>query len=84
MLPSAVPKARIMAFGYDSMWLGRNPLRTNLWIIANNLLGELALKRKVSFRFGKSTLTRPEVSRVMGRILRAALSSSLVIALADW
>lgn len=62
MLPSAVPKARIMAFGYDSMWLGRNPVRTNIGTIANGLLGELAMERKVSFHIGKTRKsTRPDV-----------------------
>ena len=48
MLPSAVPKARIMAFGYESMRLGRNPVRTDTGIIADNLLAELARERKVN------------------------------------
>jgi len=47
MLPSTVPKARIMRFGYDSMWLGRNPVRTNIRIIADNLLEALTRERKV-------------------------------------
>ena len=47
MLPSAVPNARIMRFGYDSMWLGRNPVRTNIRDIANKLHKALVLERKV-------------------------------------
>ena len=47
MLPSAIPNARIMRFGYDSMWLGRNPVRTNIRAIANLLHEALAWERKV-------------------------------------
>ena len=47
MLPSAIPNARIMHFGYDSMWLGHNPVRTNIRVIANNLHGALVWERKV-------------------------------------
>jgi hypothetical protein len=47
MLPSAVPKARIMGFGYDSMWLGRNPVRTSIRNVADNLLKALVWERQV-------------------------------------
>ncbi|KIM74852.1 hypothetical protein PILCRDRAFT_79711, partial [Piloderma croceum F 1598] len=46
MLPSAIPNARIMRFGYDSMWLGHNPVRTNIRVIANNLQKELDWERQ--------------------------------------
>jgi hypothetical protein len=49
MLPSAIPDARIMRFGYDSMWLGRHPVRTNIQIIADNLLAALDRRRRVGF-----------------------------------
>ena len=47
MLPSAIPNARIMRFGYDSMWLGRNPVRTNIRAIANLLQEAVVWERKV-------------------------------------
>ena len=56
MLPNAIPEARIMRFGYDSMWLGRDPVRTNLRTIADGLLAALALEREVgalNLRAGK-------------------------------
>jgi hypothetical protein len=47
MLPSVISNARIMRFGYDSMWLGRDPVRTNIRVIANNLQAALVWERKV-------------------------------------
>jgi len=51
MLPSAIPNARIMRFGYDSMWLGRNPVRTNIRVIANNLQEALDWERQVGLYY---------------------------------
>jgi len=48
MLPPAVPEARIMRFGYDSLWLGKTPVRTRLGIIADKLLLHLGKERDVS------------------------------------
>lgn len=48
MLPSAIPEARILRFGYDSQWLGRDPVRTSIVAIANKLLAALEPLRKVS------------------------------------
>jgi curved DNA-binding protein CbpA len=48
MLPPAVPEARIMIFGYDSLWLGKTPVRTRLGIIADKLLLHLGKERDVS------------------------------------
>jgi hypothetical protein len=47
MLPKAVPEARIMRFGYDSLWLGKEPIRTRLSAIANKLLLALSRERGV-------------------------------------
>lgn len=47
MLPLAVPEARIMRFGYDSLWLGKEPIRTKLSIIADKLLLVLSREREV-------------------------------------
>ncbi|KAL4919605.1 hypothetical protein BDW62DRAFT_178723 [Aspergillus aurantiobrunneus] len=38
MLPKAVPEARILRFGYDSLWMGDTPIRTTLSTIATKLL----------------------------------------------
>jgi hypothetical protein len=48
MLPKVVPEARIMRFGYDSLWLGKEPIRTKLSTIANKLLLVLGRERAVS------------------------------------
>jgi hypothetical protein len=48
MLPAALPNARIMAFGYDSVWYGDQPVRQTLDGVARKLLTELVRKRKVS------------------------------------
>jgi curved DNA-binding protein CbpA len=55
MLPKEVPEARILRFGYDSVWLGKEPINTRLDTIARKLL--LALNRergvrRVVCRFG--------------------------------
>jgi hypothetical protein len=48
MLPKAVPDARIMRFGYDSLWLGKHAIKTKLSTIANKLLLGLNREREVS------------------------------------
>lgn len=48
MLPKEVPEARIMRFGYDSLWLGKEPIRTRLDTIARKLLLSLNRERGVS------------------------------------
>jgi curved DNA-binding protein CbpA len=54
MLPKSVPEARIMRFGYDSLWLGKTPIRTKLSTIANKLLLVLARERSVRHQVSKS------------------------------
>lgn len=48
MLPRAVPEARILRFGYDSLWMGRTPIRTSLSTIAYKLLLSLNMIRMAS------------------------------------
>jgi hypothetical protein len=48
MLPAAIPRARIMRFGYDSRWYGPDPVRQRLENIANSLLLYLGDARKAS------------------------------------
>ncbi|CAI6035875.1 unnamed protein product, partial [Clonostachys chloroleuca] len=45
MLPQAVPEARILRFGYDSLWMGETPIRTSLSTIAYKLLLSLNMMR---------------------------------------
>ncbi|KAF2030436.1 hypothetical protein EK21DRAFT_111960 [Setomelanomma holmii] len=45
MLPSATPRARILRFGYDSLWMGKTPIRTSLSTIAYKLLLSLGITR---------------------------------------
>ncbi|KAH3977201.1 hypothetical protein HBI56_048280 [Parastagonospora nodorum] len=45
MLPSATPQARILRFGYDSLWMGKTPIRTSLSTIAYKLLLSLSMNR---------------------------------------
>lgn len=47
MLPSAVPNARIMRFGYESAWLGRHAIQQRLPLIAERLLHSLRALRVV-------------------------------------
>lgn len=46
MLPSRTPEARILRFGYDSLWLGKEAIRTRLPTIADKLLLVLARERQ--------------------------------------
>ncbi|KAH7400986.1 hypothetical protein DE146DRAFT_677647 [Phaeosphaeria sp. MPI-PUGE-AT-0046c] len=50
MLPSAVPNARILRFGYDSLWMGKTPIRTSLSTIAYKLLLSLTMTRMVDLQ----------------------------------
>ena len=38
MLPHAIPRARIMRFGYDSQWFGEDPIKQRLSTVAEELL----------------------------------------------
>ncbi|KAF5012594.1 hypothetical protein FDECE_1361 [Fusarium decemcellulare] len=46
MLPQVLPKARIMAFGYDSVWYGEGGGKRTLEGVATKLLNELMWKRE--------------------------------------
>jgi hypothetical protein len=48
MLPSVVPKCRIMRYGYESEWFGANSIAVRMDTIANRLLDSLSLIRQVS------------------------------------
>jgi len=49
MLPKAIPRARIMRFGYESQWFGDAAVKQRLPTVANTLLKFLVMERKVSF-----------------------------------
>jgi hypothetical protein len=49
MLPKAIPKARIMRYGYDSQWFGENAVKQRLATVAKELLFWLEQARRVSF-----------------------------------
>jgi hypothetical protein len=55
MLPQAVPQARIMRFGYESQWLGREAIQQRLPVVADQLLRSLTGSRKV-----QRVSTRPD------------------------
>ena len=50
MLPAALPKARIMRYGYASDWFGKDMVQTRASSIAKNLLNGVLNKRKVNGR----------------------------------
>jgi len=45
MLPKALPKARIMRFGYNSIWFGDQAVKNRLANLANELLTDLKYER---------------------------------------
>lgn len=47
MLPALVKEARILRFGYDSLWIGEDPVRTSIALIANELKDKLQKIREV-------------------------------------
>ena len=47
MLPQALPRARIMRFGYNSQWFGENAIKQRLSTVAEALLRALRAERKV-------------------------------------
>lgn len=52
MLPSVVPNARIMRYGYESQWFGADAIRQKASTVASRFL--LALKRERKVRMMKS------------------------------
>ena len=46
-LPAAVPRARIMRYGYDSRWFGENAIKTKASDISQAFLFDLDEYRKV-------------------------------------
>ena len=48
MLPQAIPNARILRFGYESQWLGKDAIQQRLSLVADQMLRGLMESRKVS------------------------------------
>lgn len=47
LLPRAIPNSRILRFGYESQWLGRDAIQQRLSLVADQLLRGLMESRKV-------------------------------------
>lgn len=47
MLPAALPNSRILRFGYESQWLGKDAIQQRLSSVAEQLLRGLMETRKV-------------------------------------
>lgn len=47
MLPTVVPEARILRYGYESAWFGRDAMRQKVSTVAKRLLVSLRRERKV-------------------------------------
>jgi hypothetical protein len=47
MLPAVVPNARIMRYGYQSQWFGKEAMQQSASTVAERLLRALKRKRKV-------------------------------------
>ena len=48
MLPHAIPNTRILRFGYESQWLGKDAIQQRLPLVADQLLHGLMLARQVT------------------------------------
>ena len=47
MLPAAIPTCRILRFGYESQWLGKDAIQQRLSLVADQLLRNLMESRKI-------------------------------------
>ncbi len=47
MLPRAIPNSRVLRFGYESQWLGKDAIQQRLSLVADQLLRGLMESRKV-------------------------------------
>jgi hypothetical protein len=52
MLPAVAPNARIMRYGYQSQWFGKEMMQQSVSTVAERLLINLKRKRKVRAVFG--------------------------------
>ena len=65
MLPAVAPYARIMRYGYQSEWFGKEAMQQSVSIVADRLLRSLMRKRKVS-----SPICRRSTSTKLARMSR--------------
>lgn len=85
MLPAALPRARIMAYNYESYWFGEDAVHTSVDAVSGHLLTALDDKRKASSpQFCSRTRSwranQPQTYRNAG----TAPSFSSVTALEGW
>jgi hypothetical protein len=53
MLPAVAPNARIMRYGYQSQWFGKEMVQQSVSTVAERLLRALKRTRKVHAVFGE-------------------------------
>ena len=56
MLPRAIPQSRILRFGYESQWLGKDAIQQRLSLVADQLLRGLMESRKVAMVYSPSLI----------------------------
>lgn len=56
MLPTVAPNARIMRYGYQSQWFGKEVMQQSVSTVAERLLRALKRKRKVRTGFDKCSM----------------------------
>ncbi|KAH6886788.1 putative kinesin [Thelonectria olida] len=79
MLPKVLPHARIMAFGYNSVWFGKNAVKETLDGVAGKLLAALRSKRS-------SCPRRPIIliGHCFGGLVIQQMYSKAVLHTQDW
>jgi hypothetical protein len=75
MLPAVAPNARIMRYGYQSQWFGKDAMRQRTSAVAQRLLLALRRKREVPVPVPDilSSLTSPGVSVSTANLYSALL-----------
>jgi hypothetical protein len=79
MLPAIAPHARIMRYGYDSQWFGKEAVQLKVPAVAARLLRALQRKRTV-----QTLCVRNAIIADLRRIIHSGHSSSYHIALGGW
>ena len=57
MLPTVAPNARIMRYGYQSQWFGKEAMQQSASTVAERLLRALKRRREVKTGFGKRNMS---------------------------
>lgn len=79
MLPAVAPNARVMRYGYESQWFGKEAMQQSASTVANRLLRALKRKRKVP-----TVTDRRGVSADCVRMFRSVHCCLWRTALAGW